>query len=856
MPRRLHRLVCGLATAALLPLAAGAPARAPQAPPAFVPDDAGYRKIARPFLDRHCVPCHAGPGAKGAFRADRSLGADLTDRAVLARWAAAVEQLNAHRMPPRDHPQPSPAEVAAVVDWAVGQSVRARQARHDPAAVLRRLTRDEYRGALADLTGVEVDVAAFPADPPAGGFDNNARALTVSPLHVELYAAAARQALDQALVPDGAPPPPRIRWRFDPKVAPMDSRRVRLDDANPHAIVNGNNNRQEGEWVAIHHDAWDTSVDARDFAVPVAGEYVVRLRAAGRVPDRAAVVASAERILAQRRDQQTRENPAGARWHREQYENDLRHFQNDPIYAYGPARVRLVQHLGPTPRTVAEFDVPAAPDAPQVFETRVRFTTERAGLNFHYAYSLPSVLENFWMQRSPAFARPELLVRDFEIEGPLVDAWPPASHRRILFDSPLRRTDERAYARAVLARFLRRAYRRPVAPAEVDAKLALYDAARRTRPFVDAVKIPLTAALASPHFLFLVEPPGPRPLGPHERAARLAFFLTAAPPDDALSALADSSRLSDPAVVRAQTRRLLADPRSDAFVRRFVGQWLGLGQVGANPPAPDLYPGYDRHYETSIVAESQAFFAHVLRHDLDARNLIRSDFAVVNERLARAYGIPGVKGDHFRAVPVPPGVRRGGIPTQASVLTITSNGTRTSPVKRGAWILKTLLGDDPGLPVADAGEIAARVPGIEKATVRRRLEVHRSRAQCARCHDRIDPIGFALENFDAAGLWREREGFGYQGRVEAGDPPVDASARLPDGTRIVGVEGLQTALLAREDDFLRCLSAKMCAFALGREIGLADRPTIEAAVAHMKKNGRTLRSLVEFVTTSEAFLHR
>jgi hypothetical protein len=274
---------------------------------------------------------------------------------------------------------------------------------------------------------------------------------------------------------------------------------------------------------------------------------------------------------------------------------------------------------------------------------------------------------------------------------------------------------------------LRKAYRRPVTAEEVAKKLALYDRVRKDAPFLEAIKAPLTAALASPNFLFLTEPAGPRKLNSHEVAARLSYFLWGTMPDAELSQLAEKKALMNPAVLKQQTNRLLNAPSSREFVRRFAGQWLGLGAVGANPPAPDLYPGYDRHFETSIITESEAFFAEILRHDLDSFNLVRSDFAVINERLAREYGISGVRGDTFRRVPVPPGVRRGGVLTQASVLTITSNGTRTSPVKRGTWVMKTLLNADPGLPVADAGEIAAKVEGIEKATVRKRLEIHRTR---------------------------------------------------------------------------------------------------------------------------------
>ncbi len=298
---------------------------------------------------------------------------------------------------------------------------------------------------------------------------------------------------------------------------------------------------------------------------------------------------------------------------------------------------------------------------------------------------------------------------------------------------------------------------------------------------------------------------------------------------------------------------MLADSKAEALVTNFAGQWLGLRDVGANPPAPDLYPQYDRHLEQSAVGESEAYFREFLRADLDVRGMIRSDFVTINERLARFYGIPDVRGDAFRKVPVPEGVTRGGIMTQASVLTITSNGTRTSPVKRGVWILKSLLGTDPGLPVANAGEIAPKVPGIDKATVRKRLEIHRELPQCARCHDTIDPLGFALENFNAAGEWRDREGFGYKGRIEANDPLIDASSRMPDGRAIDGVAGLQAALLAQDDRFLESLARHLATYALGRELGLADRPLVAGAVETMKQDGATLRKLIKAIVMSEAF---
>jgi hypothetical protein len=355
--------------------------------------------------------------------------------------------------------------------------------------------------------------------------------------------------------------------------------------------------------------------------------------------------------------------------------------------------------------------------------------------------------------------------------------------------------------------------------------------------------------------IFGAEPStGPRPLTPHELAARLSYFLWSSMPDARLRKVAEEGKLGDPAVLKHQADLLLASNKSSAFTTNFAGQWFDLRKIGANPPASDLFPRYDRHLETSIKNETLAFFHEILHQDLSVMNFVKSDFVTINERLARFYDIPGVRGDHFRKVPVSPEMNRGGVVTQASILSITSNGTRTSPVVRGTWVLKNLLGTDPGLPVANVGEIAPKVPGIDKATVRQRLAIHRELPQCARCHDKIDPLGLSLENYNAAGEWRLQEGFGYKGRIGENDPVIDASAKLPDGTEFTGVSGLQDQLLRKEDLFLRCLAEKMFTYALGREMGYSDKSHLDAAVAHLKENGRTLRTLIHFIITSKPFL--
>ncbi len=822
--------------------------------PVFVPisDAAGFKKTIAPFFDEHCVRCHGAAKAKGNLRVD-TLSQNFLDPATKEKWGEIVNVLNGHQMPPKEEKQPPKEQVGAVVDWITAQMVKAELARRDNAVVLRRLNRDEYKNTIRDLTGVDFDVSGFPADPAAGGFDNNGKALTVSPLLMELYIEAAQRILDRALV-EGEQPK-SVKWRFEPEVGDGDSSRITLPDKQRPIVHGGQNLKRDGLTI-MHHASWNLNPNARDFAMPHEGDYIIRIRAAGVVPSREAVVASAEKLLAARRDEQDAKNPGGKKWTQQSYENDLKHFQTNRIYDYGAPRLKLIQDIAGQPRVLAEFDVDAKPDAPKIYEFRTRFNTRKAGVTLEYAYSIPSVLENFWMQGRDTFARPEVHLDWFEIEGPIFDAWPPSSHTRILPVSTSK--DERAYAREILNKFMRRAWRRPIAAAEIDAKLALFDRVKAEKPsFLEAIKVPLIAVLASPHFLYLSEPAapnnsGPRPLNDHELAARLSYFLWSTTPDDELSRLADAGTLRKPETMYAQTERLLKDARSEAFVRNFAGQWLSLREVGNNPPARDLYPQYDRHLESSMIEESESFFAEILRRDLPATNFIKSDFVTINERLARFYGIEGVRGDEFRAVKVPPGVRRGGVATQASILTITSNGTRTSPVKRGVWVMKTLLGTDPGLPVANVGDIPPKVPGVGKATVRQRLQIHREQPQCARCHDGIDPLGFALENYNAAGEWREQEGFGYKGRIDRDDPKIDASATMPDGTQFVGVEGLQSELLKQQDLFLSALSNRVYTYALGRELGHADAPETKAAAAHLKKHG-TLRSLIRFVVGSQAF---
>jgi mono/diheme cytochrome c family protein len=826
----------------------GRPVAPPSDPPAFVKD-------VRPVFRQYCISCHAG--ASPAARLDLAkLAADFKNPRTRELWKEVVNVMNQRQMPPKGHPQPPQPKINALVTAIEKELAASELAQRSTEVVMRRLNRNEYNNTMRDLLGVDLDPASrFPEDGASGGFDNVGKALTLSPLQVELYYATARELLDKILVE--GPEPPKVKWHFEPEENKqgMDAHRVQRGEFRD-IILNDGNNPTENGFTVIHRASWDKNVDFRNFRFPYEGEYIIRFRAASRVPNRAEVTASAERILIERRDRQTKENPAWTKGYQEEFDRDFDHFKTHRMYNYGPARVKIVKHLGSAPSLVNEMDVDATPANPKVFEVRDWFTTQQTGVDFVYAYSVPSTPENWWMQGNEAFARPQLMIDWIEVEGPVLPSWPPPAHRRILFDSPNKGTNDTAYAREVIARFMGRAFRRPVTTEEVNARLRRYIEARTDGlPFLEAIKIPLASVLASPHFLFLVEGDSGK-LSPHELAQRLSYFLWSSMPDAELRKAADDGSLTKPAVQRAQVERMLKDPKAQALVENFAGQWLGLRRVGANPPVPNLYPEYDRHLETSIVAETQGFFKEILRSDADARSFIRSDFVTINERLARYYGIPGVKGDQIRRVPVPNGVQRGGLLTQASILSITSNGTRTSPVVRGVWVLRTMLGADPGLPVANVGEIPNKVPGVDKATVRARLEIHRQNPACARCHDNIDPIGLSLENFNAAGEYREQEGHGWNGKIERDDPKIDASAQMPDGTKFVGVSGLQDQLLKRQDAFLENLASHLTTYALGRELGFADKPAVRAHLARMKQEKYTLRSLIHSIVSSNAFQSR
>jgi hypothetical protein len=437
-----------------------------------------------------------------------------------------------------------------------------------------------------------------------------------------------------------------------------------------------------------------------------------------------------------------------------------------------------------------------------------------------------------------------------EIEGPLGDARKPVpeSTKRILSVLPGEGVSETQAAEASLRSFARRAYRRPITDTEVQRLVQLFDLAKKEgEPFEQAIKLPLKAVLVSPHFLFRIEddPKNPndvRTLSDHELATRLSYFLWSTMPDEELSRLADQGQLRQPLVLHAQIQRMLKHPNAVALTENFAGQWLMLRTIPTLTPDVNVYRGWDEQLRSALVRETELFFEHVVKEDRSVLEFLDARYTFVNDRLSWHYGIPNVKGNEFRKVQLPDS-RRGGLVTQGSILLVTSNATRTSPVKRGKWVYENILG-------LTAPPAAPDVPELEKqelkGTLRQRMEQHRANPSCAGCHAKLDPLGFGLENFDGIGKWRDTD----EGHK------VDASGVLPDGSKFNGPAELRKIFLAKSDLFRRCLAEKLLTYALGRGLEFYDKCVIDDLVSKLKQGDDRFSALVQAIVETDAFQKR
>lgn len=527
-----------------------------------------------------------------------------------------------------------------------------------------------------------------------------------------------------------------------------------------------------------------------------------------------------------------------------EYEIRVRAWQE----AFGDEPAKMTLRIDNKP--VKTFDVPALQGKPGTYVIRYNFTAGSHKIATAYINNLVDNKNPDLKKRGDR----NLIVDRVEIEGPFNAKAPKASesHKRLFFVMPGPKLSEEAAARQIISEFALRAFRRPVPADETNRLMALYSQAKAdAQTFEQSVRVPLTAVLVSPQFLFRIEvDPQGQPgvvhrVSDYELASRLSYFLWSSMPDDELLLLAGQGKLHEPAVQRAQVKRMLADPKSKEFVENFTGQWLELRNLESHQVDAQRFPEFDDKLRAAMKGETETFFANLIKTDGSILDLLGGDYTFVNERLAKLYGIKGIKGEDFQKVSLK-GTHRGGVMTMASVLTLTAMPTRTSPVKRGVFVLQNILGTPPPPPPPDVPSLADRPRDEANAPLRERLAKHRADPNCAVCHMRMDGIGFALENFGPVGAYREKEG----------KFTVDSNGELAGGKKIAGPDGLRELLDTRKLDFVRCLTEKMLTYALGRGMEMQDRCTVRDICLDVAKNDYKFSSLIDNIVMSDAFQKR
>ena len=474
-----------------------------------------------------------------------------------------------------------------------------------------------------------------------------------------------------------------------------------------------------------------------------------------------------------------------------------------------------------------------------------------------FAIGLPT-----YLKKKPGTLYAGVGFGEVEVTGPLIDQWPPESHTRLLGTTDLK-TGTLADAERILRSFVPRAFRRAVTDEEVTPYVALVKARLDSgRGFDESLRVGLVAALCSPNFIYLREEAETKSarISDIELASRLSYFINSTQPDGELMDLANRKQLSAPAALRAQVERLLNSPKSEAFIKNFTGQWLHLRQINDTTPDAKLYKNFDELLQVSMMWESEGFFREMLNADAPVEDMLDSKWAMLNKRLADHYGIEGVQGLALRKVTLPAESVRGGVLTQAAVLKVTANGTTTSPVLRGVWVLENILGQPTPPPPPNTAGIEPDIRGA--TTVREQLAKHRNNESCNSCHSKIDPPGFALESFDPIGAHREKylrwivtNAEHNWGRVDFGSA-VDPSGQTANNEAFADIREFKKLLLNRREDFARCLTEKLMTYALGRELGFSDRDAVSKIVAEAKVGGNGLRTLIHAIIQSETFATR
>jgi hypothetical protein len=823
-----------------------------------------------PIFQKHCYGCHGTEKPKGDLRLDK-LDPDLVNGKDGDHWREVMDRLNFGDMPPETEPALAAGDRDLLTQWLVQERRRAALAKN-PEAHFRRLTRREYELTMQDLLGLPLPFGSrLPEEGKSpDGFLNNGDMLRMSPRQYETYLQIADEALAEAIV--SGEPPVVHRYRFQggerandltvealprPEDRPGESFEYFKREGREKAyriwrMQQGINKQFKVELppseVQRHSEA-AIKLPVHCFALGFhrafrSGEAVIRVRAA-RLKPADEGEAGAERLpsltvaLGATNFHGVELTTVGQPIvidHTEFRTHEFRvRMETMPVPNVGP----------PADRNAAVLAIwnSARPTAAKANPPRVKIESSEDRFSLQVRSGEPNL--------------PRLKIEWVEFENPFLESWPPPTHRAILFanDGGL---DEPAYARAVVERFATRAYRRPVTGGELDRLMKYWGQSRQaTDSLEQSLRETLSVVLSSPQFLSLAAasgaPGAKQLLDDYELAARLSYFLWSSMPDETLLELAAKSKLREPEVLAAQVRRLIEHNKGWQFIEQFSEQWLELDRLERVTVNRRHYPAFNDELAAAMRLETLHFFAEVLRENGSIFQLVDADFTFVNEALAAHYGIEGVTGAQFRRVPLSEAHHRGGVLTQASVLTGTSDGSDGHPIKRGMWLLKNLLDERPPPPPPTVPELNREDPKVRDLTIPQALAVHRNSTACASCHRKIDPWGVAFEEYDAIGNW-QRDGAGADLRRRRTQHPIESEAELPGGVKVAGMKELKAELLQnRQDDFRRALVRKVLAYALGRALTLEDLAAADALAPQLAQRGDRLGTLVELIAASEAF---
>jgi hypothetical protein len=748
------------------PQAAPPEAAPPAGKPAFVDQIA-------PLVAKYCVNCH-GPTRQSAGLALHKFTDDASVLGNRKVWLKVIDQLEAQAMPPEDKKQPTADERNRMIAWLKQELVKSDcNGPRDPGKVtIRRLNRAEYNNTIRDLLGVDFQPANdFPSDDVGYGFDNIGDVLSMPPLLLEKYLAAAEKAAEKAIISDTAPK--SVKQHFAAREL--------------NCTLPTKDSLKKGRYYLYSNGEVSTK-----FTFPAAGEYVLRAKAGGEQA--------------------------------------------------GPDPTRMAFRVDG--KEVKVVDVTALKDAPKDYTATIKVEAGERKIGVAF-------VNDYFNDKDPDPKKrgdSNLYVDWLEVESPTkIGPVIPDSHKK-LFAAGDKAKSEDEKAAAILTEFTRKAFRRPVTDAEAEKFVKFAKSARTSgETFERSIQLGVQAVLVSPHFLFRVEldreptNPDAHPISDFELATRLSYFLWSSMPDEELFGLAKKGELRKPGVIDAQVKRMLKDPKAKALTENFAGQWLQLRNLAGFAPDGRMFRGFGS-LRPLMVKETELFFEYVVREDRNIMEFIDADYTFVNERLARHYSIPNVKGEDFQKVKLTDSLR-GGLLTQASILTVTSNPTRTSPVKRGKWILENILGTPPPPPPPDVPELNEGKDGVLTGSLRQRMEQHRSKTMCASCHQKMDPLGFAFENFGVTGEYRTKDG----------NFDIDPAGTLPDGKTFKGPKELKQILTAKDELFRKCLSEKLLTYALGRGVEDEDRCHVDKISSVAAKNGNTFTAMVTEIVKSEPF---